>query len=69
MLKAEALEKRWATLAEALGIQEEHYGFYDSRFLSPIMRKLDDMLTVCEPIAFYGGQPKMNSILIAPPNC
>ncbi len=46
---AEAVEKGWRVLAEAMGVVEDYYGFYIPQFLPAITQAIDDMLTETEP--------------------
>ncbi len=65
---AEALEKGWRVLAEAMGVVEDYYGFYISQFLPAINQAIDDMLTETEPrrysdeeVAGFESQPSGSS--------
>jgi len=46
---ADAMERRWATIAATLGVEEDYYGFYEDEFLPVIWQTLDDMLMEAEP--------------------
>jgi hypothetical protein len=49
---AEAVEKGWRVLAEAMGVVEDYYGFYIPQLLPAINQGIDDMLTETEPRGF-----------------
>ena len=49
---ANKLENEWKTIAEALSIREDYYGFYLDKFLDPVLETIDDMLTEAEPYQF-----------------
>lgn len=52
MAVADAIEQQWATIAAALGVVEDYYGFYEEEFLPVIWQTLDDMLVEAEPYRF-----------------
>jgi hypothetical protein len=43
--QAIALEEIWKSLAEAMSIQEEHFGYHDEAFLQMLRQTIEDMLT------------------------
>ena len=49
---ADALEHAWDTIAEAMDIVEDYYGFYAPEFLPAVQQTLDDMLTETSPRRF-----------------
>lgn len=49
---ADAVEQQWATIAAALGVVEDYYGFYEEEFLPVIWQTLNDMLVEAEPYRF-----------------
>ena len=50
------LEEKWSQVAAALGVMEDYYGFYDSKFLPMIQTKLDDMITETSPREFQESE-------------
>ena len=50
------LQEKWNEIATALGVCEDYYGFYDSKFLPVIQQKLDDMLTETAPREFQESE-------------
>lgn len=49
---AKKLENEWKTIAEALSIREDYYGFYLDEFLDPVLKTIKNMLTETEPYQF-----------------
>jgi hypothetical protein len=46
------LEKEWSTLVQALGINEEYYGYYLDSYAADISSTLNDMITEASPMKF-----------------
>jgi len=46
---AHKLEIEWKSIADALSIKEDYFGFYNEEFLTPIMATIHDMLIETEP--------------------
>jgi hypothetical protein len=42
---ADTIEREWATIAGALKISEDYFGFYENEFLPIVIQTVDDMLT------------------------
>jgi hypothetical protein len=47
---ADLLEEEWTQIGLAMGISEDHHGFYDARLEALITGRIDDMLTEAAPI-------------------
>jgi len=54
--EADELENEWGKIAATMGITEEHYGFYDDRFLPSIRQTIDDMLTEASPYYQFSAE-------------
>jgi hypothetical protein len=50
--QAMALEESWKSLAEAMSIREEYFGYYDEAFLPMLRKTIEDMLTETNPRRF-----------------
>ena len=50
------LKNDWQTIADALSIKEDYYGFYNDEFLAPILNTINDMLTETEPYKFKSNE-------------
>lgn len=48
----EVLENTWSTIAKAMSVMEDYYGFYDPHFLPLIRQTIDDMLIEVSPRSF-----------------
>jgi hypothetical protein len=49
---AKKLEDEWKTIADALSIHEDYYGYYMDEFLDPVLGTIKDMLIETEPYQF-----------------
>jgi hypothetical protein len=49
---AAVLEDSWKTIASAMGVVEDYYGFYIPQFVDTIDRTIDDLLIEAEPRKF-----------------
>jgi hypothetical protein len=52
LVEADRLESEWDQIAARMQIVENHCGFYEHRFLPPIRKAIDDMLTEGSPYKF-----------------
>lgn len=52
LTEADGVESEWDTIARAMQVSEDYYGFYDDSFLPAIRKTLDDMLVEASPYLF-----------------
>lgn len=64
---AEELENAWNTIAEAMGVIEDYYGFYASEFLRVIQQTIDDMLTEASPFGLNEEEERRSEIAASSP--
>lgn len=57
--EADELEHEWTTIATALGVPTEYYGFYETNWENDVAQTLDYMITEADPIKFadHAGDP------------
>jgi hypothetical protein len=58
--EADILENEWGKIATTMGIAEDYYGFYDDRFLLPIHKTTEDMLTEASPFQFSANDVSLS---------
>src|SRR5262249_33798448 len=51
-IEANLLESEWTSLVQALGINEEYYGYYLDAYAADISSTLDDMTIEASPMKF-----------------
>lgn len=59
---AETLEKNWSSIAQAMGVVEDYYGYYIPQFEDPINDMVADMLTETEPRRFTNTEVSMSTL-------
>lgn len=50
--EADLLEHEWDSVASAMHVNEDYYGFYDPQFLPLVRQTIEDMITEAEPLHF-----------------
>jgi len=66
---ASDLEETWSRIADAMGIHEDHDGFFDPAFVPAIQQKVNDMLTEAAPHEVQEAEaasPDLDSALNSP---
>ena len=52
--EADKLEEEWEKIAQAIGIVEDYFGYYEEPFLPELRQTIDDMLVEAAPQMFSG---------------
>lgn len=48
----------WCIIADAMGVSEDYYGFYDENLSSVVQNTIDDMITEVDPRIFHSDEIK-----------